>query len=71
MKIGPRKDKRGRMVCDCGGYHFPHRKTSGACVHSSRADYYHAMRAGLPEPECMALLSAADLRRFYPIPGDL
>ncbi len=66
----PRRDKRGRLVCWCSGYHFPHRKTSGACDHSSRADYYHAIRAGLSVAECMALLSAADLRRFFPFPGD-
>jgi hypothetical protein len=58
------------MVCWCGSYHFPHRRTGGACVHSSRADYYAAMRAGAPLAECMQLLSAADLRRMFPIPGD-
>jgi hypothetical protein len=64
------RDKRGRLVCWCVGYWFPHRKTSGACDHSSRVDYYRAVRAGLPDDECMALLSAADLRRLFPIPGD-
>lgn len=66
----PRRDKRGRLVCSCSGYWFPHRRTSGACDHSSRADYHRALRAGVPLTECMALLSAADLRRFYPFPGD-
>lgn len=66
----PRTDKRGRLVCGCLGYWFPHRKGGGACDHSSRADYYHAVRAGLPEPQCLELLSAADLRRMFPIPGD-
>lgn len=61
-------DKRGRLVCWCGGYWFPHRKKSGACEHGSRADYYAARRAD--EPEAMALLSVADLRRFFPIEGD-
>ena len=66
----PRRDKRGRLVCWCGGYHFPHRRTGGACVHGSRTDYYHALRAGLPMADRMALLSAADLRRMFPYPGD-
>lgn len=63
-----RTDNRRRAVCDCGGYHFPHRHKSGVCYDSSRADYYHAVRAGVPEAECMALLSAADLDLFYPLP---
>lgn len=65
-----RRDKRGRQVCDCGGYLFPHRRTGGACVHGSRTDYYHALRAGVPLAECMQLLSAADLRRMFPLEGD-
>lgn len=59
--------KHQEQKCQCGGYHFPHRKGGGACVHSTRADYYAALRAGLPLDECMALLSAADLARLYPI----
>lgn len=55
-----------REKCDCGGYHFPHRRGSGACHYSSRADYYAAVRAGLPAEECQQLLSAADLRRMFP-----
>lgn len=65
-----KSDKRGRLVCWCSGYWFPHRRTGGACVHSSRADYYAARRAGCSDAECMELLSAADLRRMFPIEGD-
>lgn len=56
--------------CWCGGYWFPHRKGGGACHHSPRSDYYLALRAGVPEREAMQLLSAADLRRLYPLPND-
>jgi hypothetical protein len=24
--------------CDCGSYHFPHRRSSGACVHAKDAE---------------------------------
>lgn len=64
-------DKRGRLVCWCGGYWFPHRKAGGACDHSPRADYYHAMRQpDVPVSEAMSLLSVDDMRRLYPFPGD-
>lgn len=60
--------KRHRdQKCDCGGYHFPHRIKGGACYHSPRADYYHALRAGVPLKEAMELLSAADLERMSPL----
>jgi len=64
------RDKRGRLVCHCGGYHFLHRKGGGACEHSSRAHYYAATRAGLPLAERMEFLSAADLRRMFPLEID-
>lgn len=64
------RDKRGRLTCWCSGYHFIHRKGGGACEHSSRANYYAATRAGLPEAECMEFLSAADLRRMFPLEID-
>lgn len=51
-------------------YWFPHRKGGGACEHSSRAHYYAATRAGLPEAECMEFLSAADMRRMFPLEID-
>ena len=64
------RDKWGRLVCWCSMYWFPHRKGGGACEHSSRAHYYAATRAGLPEAECMEFLSAADLRRMFPMEID-
>ena len=69
-KNGVWVDKRGKKVCDCGGYHFPHRKTSGACHQGPRADYYAALRADMPAGECMEILGVGDLRRLYPFPGD-
>lgn len=60
--LGQRRDKRGRLVCDCGGYHFPHRKGGGACEHSPRVEYYLALRADEPEP--LALLWADKLERM-------
>lgn len=57
-------DKRGRMVCGCMGYHFPHRKGGGACDHSPRVDYYRALRADVPEDEALQLLWADKLERL-------
>lgn len=54
-----------RQPCDCGGYHFPHRRGGGACYYSSRADFYHAR--SLPLKERMEFLSAADLDRLFPL----
>lgn len=56
-----------RYRCDCHGYWFPHRKTGGACIHGPRTDFYHALRAGLDLADAMALLSAAQLERMYPV----
>ena len=53
--------------CECGGYWFPHRKGGGACEHSSKKDFYAAMRAGLPLSECQTLLSVQDLEILFPI----
>jgi hypothetical protein len=66
--MGSKRWKRNRTrKCDCGGYHFPHRKGSGACIYGTRADFYAARRAGLPLKQCMELLSAADLERMFPL----
>lgn len=60
--------KRHRnQKCGCGGYHFPHRKGSGACEHSPGADYYAAIRAGMTVAEAMLLLSADKLERMFPL----
>lgn len=36
----------GHRVCNCGGYHYSHRKGSPFCYGSPFADIYHASRAG-------------------------
>ncbi len=63
-------DKYGRPVCGCGGYHFPHRKGSGACHSSPRAEYYAAVRAN--DPEALALLWADKIPPVSadPVPED-
>lgn len=45
-KYAPRRDKRGRLVCTCGGYWFPHRKGGGACDYSKTRDMHIALRYG-------------------------
>lgn len=59
-----RVDKRGRPVCVCGGYHFPHRKGGGACEHSPTADYHHALRQGMPKEEALQLLWSHQLEKI-------
>lgn len=39
-------DKRGRLVCACSGYWFPHRKGGGACEHSRTCNLHRARRTG-------------------------
>ncbi len=58
------KHRNTRLRCDCGGYHFPHRKTGGACIHGPRADYYNGLRSGLSKNEAMQLLWAHQLERL-------
>ena len=57
--------KHQREKCECSGYWFPHRRTSGACIHSKRADYYAGLRAGLSPAEAMQLLNANVLEQDY------
>jgi hypothetical protein len=59
-KLPGRRDKRGRLVCDCGGYCFPHRKFGGACYNGPRADYYAALRAGISDADAAADFIWAD-----------
>lgn len=54
----PRWRRNRARKCNCGGYHFPHRRTGGACHHGPRADYYLGLRSGLSKPEAEALLWA-------------
>ena len=55
-----------RLRCDCMGYHFPHRRTGGACDYSPRRDYYAALRGGCSEEEALQLLSVDQLERWRP-----
>lgn len=54
-----RRDKRGRLVCECGGYWFPHRKGGGACDHSIRRDIHLAIRFKCKEALTEALIAFA------------
>lgn len=66
--MGSKRWRRNRRLkCVCMGYHFPHRVKSGACEHSSRADYYAALRSGNTIREAMEHLSAADIERMFPL----
>lgn len=53
--------------CECGGYHFPHRRTGGACHHGPRSDFYLALRHGVPQGEAMLLLSVNQLEAMFPL----
>lgn len=35
-----------RLKCLCLGYHFPHRRSGGACDHSRTRDFHLALRQG-------------------------
>ena len=61
------RDKRGRLVCWCTGYWFPHRRGGGACYHGTRSDYYLAKRQGVTESDAQALLWAHVLERLIPV----
>lgn len=54
-----RRDKRGRPVCWCGGYHFPHRRGGGACEHSRTCNVHRAFRTKDPEVILDALIEHA------------
>lgn len=57
-------DKRGRPVCWCTGYWFPHRKGGGACEHSKTRDIHMAIRMG-----CQELLTEALIAYRLKYPG--
>ena len=59
------KDKHGRAVCGCGGYHFPHRKGGGACDYSLYADYHRALRAGVPAHLARELIPSNHLEYLH------
>lgn len=66
MLIGDSNRLRRNFIqkCECGGYHFPHRRTGGACAHGPRRDYYLALRADLSKPEAEALLPSWQLEKM-------
>ena len=41
----------GHQLCQCGGYHYPHRPESTYCERNPSAPYWHAARAGATEAE--------------------
>lgn len=57
--VGVWLDKRGRRVCACGGYHFPHRRGGGACDHSKTQRIHLAIRMKDQEALLDALVSYA------------
>lgn len=42
----PRWKRNRRLKCECGGYHFPHRRGGGACEHSPTCGIHRALRTG-------------------------
>jgi len=46
-------------VCNCGGYHFPHRQGSACCEQNASGVYRQASRAGACDDTLMEI--AADL----------
>lgn len=56
-----------RRKCNCPGYWFPHRKGGGSCHHSTRWEYYAALKEKVPKEVAMELLSAADIERMFPL----
>lgn len=63
------KRRNTRLRCDCGAYHFPHRKGGGACDHATpgKRDYFLMLRQGVSAATAMAELSEADLNRLHPL----
>lgn len=48
-----------RLKCECGGYHFPHRRAGGACAHSKTLVYHLARRQGLSDADARIELQLA------------
>jgi hypothetical protein len=46
-------------LCNCGGYHYPHRPESACCEQNASGMYLQASRAGASDDELMEI--AADL----------
>jgi len=62
------KDKKGRPICHCGGYWFPHRKGGGACDHSKTQLFHLALRRG--EDELDAFIEQAFFGQTKPHEGE-
>jgi hypothetical protein len=58
-RCGPRRDKHGRVCCECGGYHFIHHKGGGACYHSKTRDIHLALRYKDEEALLQAIVNHA------------
>lgn len=56
-RLTPQRDRYGRLVCNCAGYWFPHRRAGGACDHSKSRDIHLARRTGDPELMLQALVA--------------
>lgn len=70
MQVPPPMTWRAtRLKCECGGYHFPHRKGGGACIHSPRSAYYTALRNGASDSEAQAELWCDKLELMIPEPA--
>ena len=50
----PRWKRNRKFKCVCGGYHFPHRRGGGACIHSPRAVYHYLIRDGDSHEDAVA-----------------
>lgn len=48
-----------RLKCDCGGYHFPHRRGGGLCYHSKTRGIHLAKRFGSADDVAEAVIDLA------------
>ncbi len=53
------KERMGRVGCTCGGYYFPHRPGSGACVTSKTHAVHIAKRGGDKNEIAEAIMECA------------
>ena len=68
VKIAAGKQWQATLArCECGGYAFPHRRGSGACVASAYSDYHRALQQGAALAEAQQLLSADALDLHFPL----
>ena len=55
--------------CECGGYHFPHRRGGGACDASPRQAIYIAIRGGCAHEIAHVRFEFAQSRATVVAPG--